>query len=61
MTQPFVRVRCADYGDEWVVECDVFSGDETQPHTAGPYRFASAQEAQRFVETSLQALTALPR
>ena len=51
---PFVRVRCADYGDEWVVEYDVFSDDE-QPRTEGPYRFGTEQEAKRFIDSSLRA------
>jgi hypothetical protein len=54
-----VRLRCADYGDEWVVDCDVFPAEAGQAHTAGPYRFGSAQEARRFVETSLLALEML--
>jgi hypothetical protein len=56
VSQPFVRVRCADYGDEWVVECDVYSGDGQEPRTSGPYRFGNEPEAQKFVETSLRAL-----
>jgi hypothetical protein len=53
---PFVRVRCADYGDEWVVEWDVFSGDEREPHTSGPYSFGSEQDAKQFVAQSLRDL-----
>jgi hypothetical protein len=59
--KPVVRLRCADYGHEWVVECDVYPVDElsVQPRTAGPYVFASAQDAKTFVETSLVALEIL--
>jgi hypothetical protein len=55
---PVVRLRCADYGDEWVVECDVYPADErsVEPRTAGPYSFRSAAEAKQFMETSLLAL-----
>jgi hypothetical protein len=59
--KPVVRLRCADYGTEWVVECDVYPVGElsVQPKTAGPYSFASAEEAKSFVETSLLALQTL--
>ena len=59
--QPVVRLRCADYGTEWVVECDVYPVDQlsVQPKTAGPYVFGTAQEARTFVESSLAALQVL--
>ena len=59
--KPVVRLRCADYGTEWVVECDVYPVDElsVQPKTTGPYTFGTAQEAKSFVETSLLALEIL--
>lgn len=59
--KPVVRLSCTDYGDEWVVACDVYPVDElsVQPKTAGPYVFSSAQEAKSFVETSLLALQIL--
>ena len=59
--KPVVRLRCSDYGSEWVVECDVYPVDElsVQPRTAGPYVFGSAQEAKNFVDTSLMALEIL--
>jgi hypothetical protein len=59
--KPVVRLRCADYGTEWVVECDVYPIGElsVQPRTAGPYTFASAAEARCFVDSSLQALQTL--
>lgn len=59
--RPVVRLRCADYVTEWVVECDVYPVDElsVEPRTAGPYVFGTAQEARSFVETSLLALQIL--
>jgi hypothetical protein len=59
--RPVVRLRCADYGDEWVVDCDVYPAEELSvaPRSTGPYRFESAQEAKTFVETSLLALRML--
>jgi len=59
--KPVVRLRCADYGDEWVVNCDVYPVDglSVQPRTAGPYSFGTGGEAKQFVETSLLALQIL--
>jgi hypothetical protein len=59
--RPVVRLRCADYGHEWVVDCDVYPVDElsVEPQTAGPYVFGTAQEAKEFVDTSLLALQIL--
>jgi hypothetical protein len=59
--RPVVRMRCADYGNEWIVECDVYPVDElsVQPKSAGPYVFKTAEEARVFVDTSLLALKVL--
>jgi hypothetical protein len=59
--RPVVRLRCADYGDEWVVDCDVYPVDRlsVEPRSTGPYTFHSAQEAKTFVQTSLLALQML--
>jgi hypothetical protein len=59
--RPVVRMRCADYGTEWVVECDVYPVDEVsvEPRVAGPYVFDSARAAKSFVETSQMALQLL--
>jgi hypothetical protein len=59
--RPVVRLRCADYGDEWIVECDVYPVDElsVEPRTVGPHVFTTAQDAKAFVETSLMALQIL--
>ena len=59
--KPVVRLRCADYGNEWIVECDVYPVDElsVEPRTAGPYVFGTAEGAKAFVDTSLLALELL--
>jgi hypothetical protein len=59
--RPVVRMRCTDYGHEYVVECDVYPVNElsVQPKIAGPYVFPSRDEARVFVDTSLLALQAL--
>jgi len=59
--KPVVRLRCADYGNEWIVECDVYPVDElsVEPRTAGPYVFATAEGAKAFVDSSLLALEIL--
>jgi hypothetical protein len=59
--RPVVRMRCADYGTEWIVECDVYPVDEVsvEPRVAGPYVFDSARAARSFVETSELALQIL--
>jgi hypothetical protein len=59
--RPVVRMRCADYGTEWIVECDVYPVDElsVEPRVAGPYVFDSARAAKSFIETSQMALQLL--
>lgn len=59
--KPIVRLRCADYGTEWIVECDVYPVNElsVEPKTAGPYVFTTAKDAKAFVDTSLLALEIL--
>jgi hypothetical protein len=59
--RPVVRMRCSDYGTEWIVECDVYPVDEmsVEPRIAGPYVFDSARAAKSFVETSQLALEIL--
>jgi hypothetical protein len=59
--RPVVRMRCSDYGTEWIVECDVYPVDELSvaPRVAGPYVFDSARAAKSFVETSQLALQIL--
>ena len=59
--RPVVRLTCSDYGTEWVVAADVYPVDEpsVEAKSAGSYVFGSAQEARRFVESSLIALRVL--
>ena len=59
--KPVVRLTCSDYGTEWVVAADVYpvDGVSVQPKSAGPYVFGTAQEARRFVESSLAELELL--
>ena len=59
--RPVVRMRCSDYGTEWIVECDVYPVDElsVEPRVVGPYVFDSARAAKSFVETSQLALQIL--
>jgi len=59
--RPVVRMRCSDFGTEWIVECDVYPVNElsVQPKSAGPYVFTTREEARVFVETSLLALRVL--
>jgi hypothetical protein len=56
--RPVVRMRVADFGTQWVVECDVYPVDQltVAPKKAGPYVFTSSAEAKRFVDESLLAL-----
>ena len=56
--RPVVRMRCSDYGSQWVVECDVYPVDELtiDPKQAGPYVFENSAEARRFINESLLAL-----
>jgi len=58
---PVVRLRCADYGDEWVVDCDVYPVGElsVEPRSTGPYSFRTAQEAKASAENRLLALQLL--
>ena len=59
--RPVVRLSCADYGSEWIVDCDVYPADEfsVKPRSAGLYVFGTAREAKAFVANSLLALQAL--
>jgi hypothetical protein len=56
--RPVVRMRCTDYGTQWVVDCEVYPVDEltVAPKTAGPYVFETSAEARRFIDESLLAL-----
>ena len=56
-----VTLRCLERGGECVVECEVYpvSGLRVEPLRPGPYRFASAEDAGRFMDETAQALTYL--
>ena len=49
-------LRCFDADDATVVEAEVLAAGATQPVRRGPYRFATAPEAFRFVQEALLAL-----
>jgi hypothetical protein len=54
-------LRAMDYGDRCVVEADVWptKSGKGVPVQPGPYTFASAVEATRFVTHAVEALIAL--
>jgi len=58
-----VRLRAVDWGNRCIVEADVWpSASDTHtydPVKAGPYAFASAVEATRFVTSAVEALIVL--
>jgi hypothetical protein len=55
--RPVARLHCYDDDDGGtVVEAQVLPKGESQPVRRGPYRFATAQEATRFVQEALLAL-----
>ena len=49
-------LRCFDADDATIVEAEVLPAGATQPIRRGPYRFATAPEAFRFVQETLLAL-----
>ena len=51
-----VRFRCFDVVDATVVEAEVTPPGAVESVPRGPYRFASASEAFRFVQEALLAL-----
>jgi hypothetical protein len=54
-------LRAVDHGDSCVVETEVFPVGAAAPEAvaAGPYTFASAAEATRFVTEAVEALIVL--
>jgi hypothetical protein len=54
-------LRAIDHGDSCVVETEVFpvAGNGADSVAAGPYTFASAAEATRFVTEAVEALIVL--
>jgi hypothetical protein len=56
-----VSLRRNEDGDQVVIECEVWpvSGLRVEPLRPGPYRFATALEADAFLTEAAQALTFL--
>jgi hypothetical protein len=49
-------LRAVDYGQECVVETEVFPPDAATAMRAGPYTFADARQATQFVTEAVEAL-----
>jgi hypothetical protein len=49
-------LRAIDYGQECVVETEVYPTDAVTPVRAGPYTFADARQAVAFVTEAVEAL-----
>jgi hypothetical protein len=56
-----VSLRCIEGVDGTIVECDVYPISEmrVEPLCPGPYTFASAREANVFMDEALRALSYL--
>jgi hypothetical protein len=56
-----VTMRCAQDGDGWMVECEVYpvGAVRVEPLRPGPYRFDSLAQAETFVHEAELALTYL--
>ena len=56
-----VNLRRMEADGEFVIECEVWpvAGLRVEPLRPGPYRFASAKDADAFMEEATQALTFL--
>jgi hypothetical protein len=54
-------MRCAEDGDGWMVECEVYpvGAVRVEPLRPGPYRFDSRAQAEVFVHEAELALTYL--
>ncbi len=50
------RLRAVDYGEECVVETEVFPPNADTAQPAGPYKFADARHATAFVTEAVEAL-----
>ena len=50
------RLRCYDAGGMTIVDAEVTRQGAAQPDRRGPYRFATAPDAFRFVQEALLAL-----
>jgi hypothetical protein len=49
-------LRAVDYGQECVVETEVFPPDAATAMRAGPYTFSDARQATQFVTEAVEAL-----
>jgi hypothetical protein len=56
-----VTLRCVDEGGSFVIECDVYPVDglRVEPLRPGPYRFATREQADAFIDEAAKALTYL--
>ena len=56
-----VALRCVDTAGAFVVECDVYpvNGLRVEPLRPGPYRFATRDQADAFIDEAMRALTYL--
>ena len=54
--QRIAMLRCYDDADGTVVEAEVFPNGSSEAVPRGPYRFANAHEAYRFVQETMLAL-----
>jgi hypothetical protein len=56
-----VTMRCVESGGGFVIECDVYpvNGLRVDPLRPGPYRFATRDQANAFIDEAVRALTYL--
>ena len=55
--QHVVTLRCVQRGDQWLIEGDVYplGAMRVEPLRAGPYAFATRDDAERFVDDAVLA------
>jgi hypothetical protein len=56
-----VALRCVEVDGGFVIECDVYPADglRVEPLRPGPYRFATRDQADAFIDEAVKALTYL--
>jgi hypothetical protein len=56
-----VALRCVEAGGGFTIECDVYPVDglRVEPLRPGPYRFATRDQADAFIDEAVKALTYL--
>jgi hypothetical protein len=56
-----VALRCVGTGGSFMIECDVYPVDglRVEPLRPGPYRFATRDQADAFIDEAVKALTYL--